>query len=139
LKNSHPFLIDSFKKQKSIYLENLFSQKIVYSLTFTRNSNNILQTFEYKNSYLQSCLTSLRLNISQSLVEIHPDFYDPIGIQLEKRFHEKEILNKFLTAVVHFEFRFTFFRFLFLLLTFELYIYVGIKMREWLHWKFDYT
>lgn len=130
LKDFHPFFINSFEK----YLETFSSRKIVNSLTFTRNTNSFLQAFESKNSYPQSGLSSLPLNISQSLIENHPDFYDPIGIQLKIKLHEKEILNKLLTIVVH-----SGFRFVFLLLTFELYIYARIKMREWSHWKYDYT
>ena len=61
---------------------------------------------------------------------------------MEKTFQKKEIVNKMLIINVHSDYRFNFLssiRFVFLLLTFELYIYVGIKMREWLHWKYDYT
>ena len=138
MKDFHPFFINSFEK----YLENFPSWKIVNSLTFTHNTNSFFQVFESKSSYPQSSLLSLLLNISQFLIEIHPDFYDPIGIQLERKFHEKEILDKLLTIVVHSDFRFNFLssiRFVFLLLTSELYIHTGIKMRKWLHWKYDYT
>ena len=75
-------------------------------------------------------------------METHPGFYDPIGIQLEKTFRKKVIVNKLLTITVHSDFIFNFLsliRFVFLLLTFELYIYAGIKIRKWLHWKYDYT
>lgn len=138
LKDFHPFFINSFEK----YLENFSSWKIVNSLTFTHNTNNFFLAFESKSSYLQSGLLSLSLNISQSLIEIHPDFYDPIGIQLERKFQEKDIFIKLLTIIVHFTYRFNFLssiRFVFLFLTFELYIHAGIKVIKWLHWKYDYT
>jgi len=128
----HSFFINSFEK----YLETFSSRKIVNDLTFIHNTNNSFQAFEFKSSSSQSGMLSLPLNITQSLIEIHPDFYDPIGIQLERKFQEKEILIKLLTIIVHSDFRFIFLslvRFVCLLLTFELYIYARIKMREWLH------
>lgn len=138
LKKFHPFFIDSFENCLEIFP----SRKIVNDLTFVHNTNNSFQAFEFKNSFSQSDLLSLPVNIAQSLIEIHPDFYDPIGIHLESKFDEKEILNQLLTITVHSDFIFIFLslvRFLFLLLTFELYINTGIKMRKWLHWKYDYT
>ena len=134
----HPFFIDSFENCLEIFP----SRKIVNDLTFVHNTNKFFQVKESKSSSSQSGLLSLPLNIYQSLIEIHLDFYDPIGSQLERKFQKKEILIKFLTITVHSYFRFIFLslvRFLFLLLTFELYINAGIKMREWLHWKYDYT
>lgn len=134
----HSFFIDSLKN----YLEVFPSRKIVNDLTFVHNTNNSFQAFEFENSYPQFGLLSLPLNISPSLIEIHPYFYDPIGIQLERKFQEKEILIKLLTITVHSDFKFIFLslvKSVFLLLTFELYINAGIKMREWLHWKYDYT
>jgi len=140
LKGFHPFFINSFENCLEIFP----SRKIVNDLTFVHNTNNSVQGFEFKNSSSQSGLLFLPLNISQFLIEIHPDFYDPIDIQLERKIQEKEILNKLLTITitVHSDFIFIFLslvRFVFLLLTFELYIYAGIKMRKWLHWKYDYT
>jgi hypothetical protein len=123
-------------------LEIFLSKKIVNNLTFVHNTNNFFQAFEFENSYPQFGLSSPLLNISQSLMEIHPNFCDPIGNELERKFHEKDILYQLLTITVHFDFIFNFLsliRFVFLLLTFELYIYAGIKMRKWLHWKYDYT
>lgn len=125
LRDFHSSFIDPFKE---IYLETFLSRKIVKSLIFTRNTNNNFQVFESKNSYLQSGLSSLPLKIYQSLIEIHPDFYDPICIQLERKFHKKEILNKILTIVVHSYSTFNVLssvRVLFLVLIFELYIYAG--------------
>ena len=69
-------------------------------------------------------------------MEIHPDFCDPIGIELERKFQKKEILINLLAITVHSDFIFIFLslvRFVCLLLTFELYINAGIKMRKWLH------
>lgn len=75
-------------------------------------------------------------------MEIHPDFYDPIGIELLRKFQEKGILIKLLTITVHSTYRFNFLRsirFVFLLLMVELYIHAAIKIRKSLHWKYDYT
>ena len=74
-------------------------------------------------------------------MEIHLDFYDPIEIQLERRFQEKVRTNNLLTIKIHSTFRFSFLRsiiFAFLLM-FDMYIHAGIKMLRWLHWKYDYT
>jgi len=123
-------------------LETFPSWKIVNNLTFTHNTNKITQAIVYESSYPQSSLSSPLLNIFQSLMETHPYFYDPIEIQLEKTLKKKEIENKVLIITVHSDYRFNFLssiRFVFLLLTFELYIHAGIKMRKWLHWKYDYT
>ena len=132
LKDFHPFFIDSFENCLEIFP----SRKIVNDLTFVHNTNKFFQVKESKSSSSQSGLLSLPLNTSQSLIEIHPDFYDPIGSQLERKFQEKEILNKLLTIIVYSDFIFNFLsliRFVFLLLTFELYIHAAIKMRKWLH------
>jgi len=83
LGRSHPFFIDPFRK---IYLETFLSLKIIKGLTFTHNINNTLQV-DSKNSYSQSALSSFLLNVNQSIIETHPHFYDPIGIQLERKFH----------------------------------------------------
>ena len=99
------------------------SWKIVNSLTLTHNTNKFFQAFEFKSSYRQFGLSSPLLNIFQSLMETHPYFYDPIGIQLEKIFQKKEIVNKFLIITVHSDYKFNFLssiRFLFLLITFKL-------------------
>ena len=134
----HPFFINSFEN----CLESFPSWKVVNSLTFTHNTNNFFQAFDFKISYPQSGLSYPLLNIFQSLIETHPSFDDPIGIQLERTFQNKVIVNKLLVITAHSDYRFDFLssiRFVFLLLTFELYIYVEIKIREWLHWKYDYT
>ena len=138
MKDFHPFFIDSFENCLEIFP----SRKIINDLTFVHNTNKFFQVKESKSSSSQSGLLSLPLNTSQSLIEIHPDLYDPIGSQLERKFQEREILIKFLTITVHSDFIFIFLslvKSVFLLLTFELYINVGIKMRSWLHWKYDYT
>lgn len=132
LKDFHPFFINSFEK----YLEIFISKEMVNNLTFVHNTNNFFHAFEFENSYPQFGLSSPLLNISQSLMEIHPDFCDPIGIELESKFQVKEILINLLTLTVHSDFIFNFLsliRFVFLLLTFELYINTGIKLRKWLH------
>ena len=138
LKGFHPYFIDLFENCLEIFP----SRRIVNDLTFVHNTNKFFQVKESKSSSSQSGLLSLPSNIFQSLIEIHPDFYDPIGSQLEMKFQEREILIKFLTITVHSDFIFNFLssiRFVFLLLTFQLHIYAGIKKREWLHWKYDYT
>ena len=125
----HSFFINSFGK----YLESFPSWKIVNSLTLTHNTNNFFHAFEFKSSYPKSGMSSPLLNISQSLIEIHPYFYDLIDIQLERKFQEKKILIKLLTITVNSTYRFIFLssiRFVLLLLIFDLYIFEGIKERE---------
>ena len=129
-------------RQENVFLQSGQQFNSINNFPFVHNTNNSFQAFEFKSSSSQFGLLSLPLNIFQFLIEIHPDFYDPIDIQLERKFQEKEILIKLLTITVHSDFRFIFLslvRFVFLLLTFELYIHAAIKMKKWLHWKYDYT
>lgn len=136
LGGSHPFFIDPFRK---IYLETFLSLKIVKGLTFTHNINNTLQV-DSKNSYSQSALSLFLLNVNQSIIETHPHFYDPIGIQLERKFHKNKISRKTLTIVAHSNFTFNSAgKILLLLFIVEMYICPAIKMRKWLQWKFHYT
>ena len=75
-------------------------------------------------------------------MEIHPDFYDPIEIQLERAFQKKVMVNKLLTIKMHISFRFRFLSQIilsFLLIILDTYIHAGIKMLTWLHWKYEYT
>ena len=72
-----------------------------------------MQAIVSKNAFPQSGMLSSLLNLFQSLMEIHPDFYDPIEIQLEGTFQDKVIINKLffismLAIDVHFAFRFSF-------------------------------
>jgi len=123
LTNFHLFFIGLFGN----YLESFSSRKIVDSLTFANNTNNFFQTFRSKSSTPQFSMLSSLFKPFQSLIEIHLDFYDPIGIQLERKFQENEILIKLLTITVNSTYRVIFLssiRFVFLLLTFELYIYM---------------
>ena len=101
-----------------------------------------LQAIKIKSSYSQTCLSSALFIDHQSTTEIHPHFYDPIGIQLEKRFYKKEVPNRIPTEVT-----FSYStsnvnsstKVLFLILTFESYIRVGMKMKRWFHWKYHFT
>lgn len=64
-------------------------------------------------------------------MEIHPDFFDPIKIQLEGIFQEKIIVNKLLSVIrlsitVHTRFKFIFIHLtIFLLIMFDLYIHIN--------------
>ena len=81
------------------------------------------------------------LNLFQSSIEIHLDFYDPIDIQLEGTFQGNVIVNKMfyismLAINVHSLFRFSSLGltiFVFLLLMFDLYIHARNKILTWLH------
>ena len=104
LSDSHPFFIDQFES----LLESFPSQKIVNNLALNHNTNKITQAIVFEISFLQPGLSSSLLNLSHSIMEIHPDFYDPIEIQLERTFQEKVIVNKILTINIHSGFRFSF-------------------------------
>jgi len=136
LRNFHPFFIYSFRE---IYLETFLSLENVEGLIFTHNRTRSLKT---KNSYSQPSLSSFLLHDYQSIMETHPDFYDPIGIQLERRFHKKKISGRILTTITLSNSTFNCFspgKKLFLILIFERYTHVGIKMERWLQWKYRYT
>ena len=108
-------------------------------MTFTHSR---LQAIKTKKSYSQSGLSSFLLHDHQSITEIHPDFYDPIGIQLDKIFHKKEISGGFPTEVTLSNPTFNIHsprKVLFLTLMFKRYIRVGIKMKRWFHWKYHFT
>lgn len=127
----HPYFIDPFERD----LESTPKPKIVNNLTYVLS----------KSSFIKSSLLSPLLNLSQSSMEIHFDFYDPIEIQPKRTFQENVIVNNLLLVnmleiSVHSIFIFIFIHLtIFLLLMFDLYIYAGVRMREWLHWKYDYT
>ena len=75
-------------------------------------------------------VASFLLRDHQSITEIYPDFYDPIGIQLERSFHEKEISDRIPTEVTHSYSTSNINsprKVLFLTLMFESYICVGKK------------
>lgn len=81
-------------------------------------------------------------NFFQSFTKIHAIFYDPVNIWLEE-FQDKNFVNKFILLnllIVHNRLKFSFYNLVsVLLLLFDLYIEARIKMRKWLHWKYDYT
>ena len=137
LSDSHPFFIDHFER----HLENFPSRKIVNNLALNHNTNKITHAIVSERPFLQHGLSSSLLKLSYSIMEIHPDFYDPIEIQLERAFQEKVMVNNPLTIKIHFAFRFSFLSliiFVFLLI-FDMYMHVGIKILTWLHWKYEYT
>ena len=79
-----------------------------------------------KISYPQYDLLSPILKPFQSLIEIHPNLYDLIEIQLQMTFQEKVIMNKLLTIYIHASFTFSFLSliiFVLLLLMIDLYIH----------------
>ena len=122
-----------------LYVETFLLREIAKILTLTHNR---FQANEIKISYSQTSLTYFLLNDHQSITEIHPDFYDPIGIQLERRFHKEEILGRIPTEVTLSNSTFNVDsprKFLFLTLMFKRYIRVGIKMKRWFHWKYHFT
>ena len=113
-------------------METFLLREIAKSLTLTHN----------RFQAIKISLSSFLLNDRQSITEIHPHFYDPIGIQLERRFHKKEISGR-----IPFEISLSDSTFnvdsprkvLFLTLMFKRYIRVGIKMKRWFHWKYHFT
>lgn len=134
----HPFFIDPFEK----YLESFPLQKIINSLILAHNTNIFMNAIESKSSFSQSGMLSSLLNPFQLSTEIHPDFCDPIEIQLKRTLQEKVTVNKLLTVTINSAFRFIFLSLIlsvFLLLMIDLYIHAGVKMLTWLHWKYDYT
>ena len=78
----HPFFIDKFER----HLESFPSRKIINNLALKDNTNKITQGLVAERSFLQPDLSSSLLNLYYSIMEIHPDFYDPIEIQLERTF-----------------------------------------------------
>lgn len=81
-------------------------------------------------------LSSFLLNDRQSITEIHPDFYDPIGIQLERRFHKKEISSRIPTEISLSDSTFNIDsprKDFILTMMFKGCICVGIKMKRWFH------
>ena len=137
LSDFHPFFIDQFER----HLESSPSRNIVNKLALRHNTNKITQPIVSKRPFLQPGLSSSLLNLSNSIMEIHPYFYDLIEIQLERTFQEKIMVNKLLTIKIHYAFRFSFLRLIIFsfLLMFDMYINAGIKMLTCLHWKYDYT
>lgn len=122
-----------------MYLVTLLLLEKIEGLTLTHNRIHAIKT---KNSYLQPNLSSFLLHDYQPIMETHPDFYDPIDIQLERRFHEKEISGRILATITLSNSTFTIFSLgenLVLILMFERYTHVGIKIERWLHWKYHYT
>ena len=120
-------------------METFLLQEIAKSLTLTHSR---LQAIKTEKSYSQPGLSSFLLRDHQSIIEIHPDFYDPIGIQLERSFHEKEISDRIPTEVTHSYSTSNINSpriILFLTLMFESYIRVGIKLKRWLHSKYHFT
>lgn len=101
-----------------------------------------LQAIKIKISYSQTCMSYALLIDLQFITEIHPDFHDPIDIQLEERFHEKEIPYRIPTEVT-----LSYStsnvnnprKVLLPTLMFKRYIRVGIKMKRWFHWKYHFT
>ena len=137
LSDSHPFFIDQFER----HLEISPSQKIVNNLALRHSTNKITQAIVSEILFLQSGLSSFLLNLSNSIMEIHPNFYNPIEIQLERTFQEKVMVNTLLTIKIYPDFRFSFCSLMIFafLLMFDMYIHAGIKILTWLHWKYDYT
>ena len=137
LAHFHLFFIDSFEK----HLESFSSRKIVNKLALKHNTNKITQVIIAKRSFLQPEMSSSLSNLFHSIMEIHPNFYDPIEIQLEKAFQEKVMVNKLLTIKIHSAFIFSFCSLIIFsfLLIFDIYIYAGIKRLIWLHSKYEYN
>ena len=106
LSDFHPFFIDLFER----HLESFPSQKIINNLALEHNTNKITQTIVSKILFLQLGLSFSLFNPSHSIMEIHPYFYDPIEIQLERAFQEKVMVNKLLTIKIHSTFIFSFLR-----------------------------
>lgn len=105
-------------------------------------TNSRLQAIETKKSYSQLGLLSFLLRDHQSITEVHPNFYDPIGIQLERSFHEKEISDRIPTEVTRSYSTSNINsprKILFLILMFGSYKRLGIKMKRWFHWKYHFT
>lgn len=137
LTDFHSFFIEPFE----IHSESFPTWRVVNNLTYVYKTYIFMHAIVSERVFPQSGLSSPLLNLSQSIMDIHPNFYDPLEMQMERTFQENMIVN-ILAITVHSAFKFIFLTliiFILLLLMFGMYIHAGIKMREWLHWKYDYT
>lgn len=122
-----------------LYMRTFISNEIAKNSALT---NNRLQDIETKKTYSQFDLLSFLLRDHQFITEIHPKFYDPIGIQLEKSSHEKrkldripiEVICSYSIANIYDPRKVWFF-----LLMLGRFIWLGIIMNRWFHWKFHFT
>ena len=122
-----------------LYMGTFISKEIAKSSALT---NSRLQAIETKKSSSQPGLLSFLLRDHQFITEIHPNFDDPIGIQLERSSHEKgkseripiEVICSYSTANIYDPRKVWFFT-----LMFGSFIRLGIKMNRWFHWKYHFT
>lgn len=120
-----------------LYMGTFISNEIAKSLALTKNR---LQAIITKKSLSE--LLSFLLREHQVITEIHPNFYDPIGTQLERSSHEKgksdripiEVICSYSTANIYDPRKIRFFT-----LMFGSFIQLGIKMNRWFHWKYHFT
>jgi hypothetical protein len=112
------------------------------------DTNNSLHALELiKISFGSSLLSSSFSKFHQTISDSHVNFYNPINIWLENWLKESYLVNTVLYFVllgisVHNRFNFSFSKlvtFLFLLQMFDVYICAGLKMFDWLHWKYNFT
>ena len=122
-----------------LYMGTFISNEIAKNSALT---NNRLQAIKTGKSFSQSELLSFLLRDYQVITEIHPNFHDPIGIQLERNSHEKgkseripiEIICSYSTANIYDLRKIWFFT-----LMFGSFIRLGIKINRWFHWKYHFT
>ena len=122
-----------------LYMRTFISNEIAKNSALTKNKLQVIKT---KKSFSQYDLLSLLLRDHQFITEIHPNFYDPIGIQLEKSSHEKgksdripiesvssySLANKFNPREIRF-----------FLPMLGKFMRLGIIMNRWFHWKYHFT
>jgi len=139
--NFYLHFIDPFES----YLECLLTQKNVNISPHLHNTNSFMQAQAPKDTSLElALLFSLLSNSLESLIEIHPSFYDPFETWMENSFNERNFVNRFIFLYsleidergrLNFSFN-NLVIIIFSLLIHNMYIFLGIKEFNWLPWKY---